>query len=56
MHARGVEAADVLATEGCGFDYRGNELEGALHFLLTEIEQDKIQIVAPLASKQEVTA
>jgi hypothetical protein len=40
MHARGVEAADVLATEDRGFEYQGNELEGALNYLLNEMEHN----------------
>jgi hypothetical protein len=56
MHVRGCEAVDVVATEGRGFDYQGNELEGALHFLLTEIEFDKMKIITLPTSAQGVAA
>jgi hypothetical protein len=59
MHTRGVEAVDVLATEGRGFEYQGDEFEGALRFLLAETKKEMIaqkEIIAPAASKQGVTA
>jgi hypothetical protein len=56
MHVRGCEAVDVIATEGRGFDYQGNELEGALHFLLAEIEFDKMKIITLPTSTQGVAA
>jgi hypothetical protein len=56
MHVRGCEAVDVVAAEGRGFDYQGNELEGALHFLLAEIEFDKMKIITLPNSTQGVAA